>query len=344
MRTNLTGLLLCLPIAAPAIAADWTASSCAARKVGLAAKAVNCRLVTEAKAAKTMSAPAFDSCDQKFLASSLRLESDERASVCPTSGDGESVLDFVRASTAHLAATLKDVEAMSPCAALQAPASGQRVTYGRGDDGSSHLGATLQFTDNGDGTITDQVTGLMWEKKKWVNQAWYPATCNSVTDPYCADPHNVNTVYAWAAGYPGRASSYDGPVVTLFLEQLNNRCDRDVSVACASNADCNASGGACGFAGYRDWRLPNVNELAGIVDYGRSIPALDPLFHNAGCAAHCSDVRSTDCSCDSNTIHWSSSTGGSYPLHAWAVDTARGHVELANKTTGESVRAVRGGY
>ncbi|HKV11578.1 MAG TPA: DUF1566 domain-containing protein [Thermoanaerobaculia bacterium] len=33
------------------------------------------------------------------------------------------------------------------------------------DDGAVEAGATLSYTDNGDGTITDNNTGLMWEKK-----------------------------------------------------------------------------------------------------------------------------------------------------------------------------------
>jgi hypothetical protein len=33
------------------------------------------------------------------------------------------------------------------------------------DDGAVKAGAALSYTDNGDGTITDNNTGLMWEKK-----------------------------------------------------------------------------------------------------------------------------------------------------------------------------------
>jgi hypothetical protein len=35
---------------------------------------------------------------------------------------------------------------------------------GSGQDGEFQAGASHSFVDNGDGTITDQVTGLMWEK------------------------------------------------------------------------------------------------------------------------------------------------------------------------------------
>src|SRR4051812_39636776 len=35
---------------------------------------------------------------------------------------------------------------------------------GTGEDGDLRLGLSRSFTDNGDGTITDNKTGLMWEK------------------------------------------------------------------------------------------------------------------------------------------------------------------------------------
>ena len=34
------------------------------------------------------------------------------------------------------------------------------------DDGTLEAGATLRYRDNGDGTITDRHTKLMWEKKR----------------------------------------------------------------------------------------------------------------------------------------------------------------------------------
>ena len=65
-----------------------------------------------------------------------------------------------------------------PAGATGFPASGQTTVYTAEknddhitgavpvpDDGAVQAGATLSFTDNGDGTITDNDTGLMWEKK-----------------------------------------------------------------------------------------------------------------------------------------------------------------------------------
>lgn len=47
------------------------------------------------------------------------------------------------------------------------PKSGQVTVYQSGDDGTYQKGypkTGVRFTDNGDGTITDNATGLMWAK------------------------------------------------------------------------------------------------------------------------------------------------------------------------------------
>ena len=42
--------------------------------------------------------------------------------------------------------------------------TGQTKTYRTGDDGYYQKGTAFDYTDNADGTITDNVTGLMWAK------------------------------------------------------------------------------------------------------------------------------------------------------------------------------------
>ncbi len=47
------------------------------------------------------------------------------------------------------------------------PRTGQSTSYRTGDDGDYQMGVSLpvpRFTDNGDGTVTDNLTGLMWAK------------------------------------------------------------------------------------------------------------------------------------------------------------------------------------
>jgi hypothetical protein len=61
--------------------------------------------------------------------------------------------------------------ALSGCAggAAALQATGQMISYASGDDGAIRTGAVLSYIDNGDGTVTDNSTGLTWEKKTDAN-------------------------------------------------------------------------------------------------------------------------------------------------------------------------------
>ena len=52
------------------------------------------------------------------------------------------------------------------------PKTGQKTSYATGDDGALRKGvswASPRFTDNGDGTVTDNLTGLVWLKTPTVS-------------------------------------------------------------------------------------------------------------------------------------------------------------------------------
>ena len=82
----------------------------------------------------------------------------------------------------------------TPAAATTFSASGQTSCWngsgvvipcaGTGQDGDTQAGAPLSYTDNGDGTITDHNTKLVWEKK---------SSDGSI--------HDVNAGYAWANAF-----------------------------------------------------------------------------------------------------------------------------------------------
>jgi len=137
------------------------------------------------------------------------------------------------------------------CGPAPLPASGQTTAYTADkndgipgpvpvpDDGTVRAGGGLTYVDNGDGTITDQNTGLMWEKK---------------TGGFGASVHDQGgNAYVWSG---------DGSQQTIWdwLDLVN------------------AEGGT-GFAGHNDWRIPNVKELQSIINYENSSPAVSPAFN-----------------------------------------------------------------
>ena len=125
---------------------------------------------------------------------------------------------------------------------------------GTGQDGELQKGLARAYVDNGDGTITDARTGLMWEKL---------SDDDSI--------HDKDSTYTWAEALATKVATLNG-------------------------------GG--GFAGYTDWRVPNVNELQSIVNYGAVNPSVSPAF-NTGCVPSCTV---TSCSCTRSSYYWSSST------------------------------------
>ncbi len=155
-------------------------------------------------------------------------------------------------------------------------------------DGGLQTGSARTYVDNGDGTITDLNTGLMWEKKD-----------------------QSGGIHDWRNRYTFEEA------FSVFLGEL-------ISAK---------------FAGYSDWRLPNINELHSLADYGRVDPAIDPVFQTK-CAAGCTV---TTCSCTPQSgFYWSSTTFQNSPHNAWGVLFDDGSVYATGKSTNSYLRAVRG--
>lgn len=94
------------------------------------------------------------------------------------------------------------------CSANSAPVAktGQTSSYATGDDGDLEKGVAwpgTRFSDHGDGTVTDNLTGLMWLKnannagstKTWAGALTY---CNDLTDSGYSDWRlpNVKELYS----------------------------------------------------------------------------------------------------------------------------------------------------
>jgi hypothetical protein len=218
------------------------------------------------------------------------------------------------------------------------PATGQTTIYVPGDDGDLRAGAPLEYRDNGDGTITDENTNLMWEKK----------------DQAGGGLHNWNNTYPW-----------------------QGTCSNNSKTLCGTDADC-LMGGNCVAAGGKltifqwvallntppcfahhcDWRIPNVKELQSIVDYQTYLPPVEAAFNNnctPGCtvdgANHAQECSCTQSAGASQGYYWSGSSYAPSPLVkppgsalAWGVIFGDGDVLSAGKTDNDYIRAVRCGF
>jgi hypothetical protein len=169
-------------------------------------------------------------------------------------------------------------------------------------------GCPMRFVDNGNGTITDNQTGLMWEKKT--------TAVNSGEN--LADPHDVDNLYTWSAD---SAPPYK-PTGTAFTDLLYG-----------FNAGSSPNGedvNGC-LAGHCDWRLPSVDELETI------------LLKDDRCLVHpCIDALFGPTQSDDYVSNLTSLNEG-VPDFVWEVSFDDGVLGASGKQTGHFVRAVRCG-
>jgi hypothetical protein len=166
------------------------------------------------------------------------------------------------------------------------------------------LAHAQRFTDNGDSTVTDHQTGLMWEKKT----------------PAGSGVHDVNKKYTWSNGTDFVPS---GTAFTVFLATLNNGADENAGYAPGGEPIDSPITGC--FANHCDWRLPSIVELRSIKAAGcPTVPCIDPAF----------GPTQAD-------TYWSATTQIANTRTTRNVNFGNGSNQLLSKTGGAYVRAVR---
>ncbi len=167
----------------------------------------------------------------------------------------------------------------TPCETAGFP--GQDGFYGAG------CPSAFRFVDNGDATVTDDCTGLVWQK----------------------DTADTNA---------------DGSVTPddqLTWQEALRYCDR------------------LDFAGNRDWRLPNVQELQSLVDWGRTGGDYSDMYPHplTDDRAAIDPVLGAE-----RDFYWSGTSNTQEPQKAWFVVFWDGHsLGTQNKSEKHFVRSVR---
>lgn len=141
--------------------------------------------------------------------------------------------------------------------------TGQTTSYVANDDGAYQKGVSRSYTDNGDDTVTDNATGLIWQQ----------------------EDDNIQRNWADAGTYCG-------------------------------NLD---------LGGSTDWRLPTIEELKSLVDYGTSIPAINVTYFTGTISSG----------------YWSSTTYANDSNEAWNFNGEYGSIGWWNKTLTYNVHCVR---
>lgn len=162
-----------------------------------------------------------------------------------------------------------------------------------------------RFVDNGDGTVTDRQTCLMWEQKT--------SAVNNFTNP--SDLHDPDNQYQWSSS----GTAPDGSLFTGFLTGLNT---------------------GTGLAGHIDWRLPTSGGTSSSPSgERRELESILDLSAN-GCGTGSPCISATFGPTWAGS-YWSLSSPT--PTTAWMVSFGNGNVALNNKGNSVFVRAVRGG-
>jgi hypothetical protein len=149
--------------------------------------------------------------------------------------------------------TFSTTTTLCPLVCPQFPATGQTTCWdssstvvacgGTGHDGDIQAGATLSYTDNGDGTITDTNTGLMWEKKSDDGSIHDKDTFYTWDDAFAVHVAGLNASGGFAGHTDWRVPNAKELQSIVDYERVNPSIDPAFNTACV--ASCTVMSCSC---------------------------------------------------------------------------------------------------
>ena len=164
------------------------------------------------------------------------------------------------------------------------------------------------------GCVLDEVSGLMWEVKHPVDGEYGNAGLHDGDDLFTwyssVRVENGGAIGDWNSRFNQCAGFEEGkPMSFCNMEEFTRRVNEQ------------------GLCGYSDWRIPSRPELDSLVNFGRTMPAIDTeYFPNT-----------------KNEFYWSRSATAGFKESAWAVSFQFGYAAALQRTNSRPVRLVRAG-
>ncbi len=183
-----------------------------------------------------------------------------------------------------------------------------------------------RFTDNGDNSVTDNITGLTWKK-----------CMEGTMGNSCSSPESANNEIR-----DPKTGELKGAIATIFTWQ------QALQHAEAVNADAISGTNSYQHLGQSNWRLPNIKELASIVEMQCVLPAINTTLFPATHYGYNSQLPAQygldEGEIDQTRFPLSGMTWSATPYGnnmAWGISFAEGDDSVSNKHGTGYVRLVR---
>lgn len=159
--------------------------------------------------------------------------------------------------------------------------------------------------------VLDEITGLAWEVKQPGDGVYGNRGLHDADDVFTwYNPNksaNGGAIGDWNRRYAQCTGYVEGqPTTYCNIEEFVSRVNRR------------------GFCGFNDWRLPTLTELASLVNFGRTSPAVDTAYFP-----------------NTKGFYWSHSPDAKLEERAWAVNFQFGYSAPMPRDNGHHVRLVR---